>query len=434
MLYNIPQYPPGELALTNHSLVATLKTLPGNARGCVVTEPLWGIPYNLFAPYVSVYMLALGLTDGQIGLITSIGLGFQVFWALLSGALTDKFGRKRTTLVSDFMAWSVPCLIWAVAQDFRYFLIAAIFNSLWRIPQNSWTCLLVEDTDPGLLVDIYSWIYIANLVAAFLAPIGGMLIIQFSLVPAVRGLYLLGFVMMTAKFLATNVMVTETRQGRVRLQETRGQPLFSLLRGSRAVLRKVLGSPITLATIGLMVVLGTTRIITGTFWSILATEKLLIRPEDLPFYQLLRSVVMLLFFFLVMPRLRHVDARKPMILGFSGLVASQALLVVIPPGNQPLLIAATLLEACSIPAVSALLDKLLVLVVDPAERARIMAMLYVVVIVLTSPFGWIAGQASEINRALPFALNIVFYGVGLLLSTFALRLVPGPRPASTPTG
>jgi hypothetical protein len=332
------------------------------------------------------------------------------------------------------MAWSVPCLIWAVAQDFRYFLIAAIFNSLWRIPQNSWTCLLVEDTDPGLLVDIYSWIYIANLVAAFLAPIGGMLIIQFSLVPAVRGLYLLGFVMMTAKFLATNAMVTETRQGRVRLQETRGQPLFSLLRGSRAVLRKVLGSPITLATIGLMVVLGTTRIITGTFWSILATEKLLIRPEDLPFYQLLRSVVMLLFFFLVMPRLRHADARKPMILGFSGLVASQALLVVIPPGNQPLLIAATLLEACSIPAVSALLDKLLVLVVDPAERARIMAMLYVVVIVLTSPFGWIAGQASEINRALPFVLNIAFYGVGLLLSTFALRLVPGPRPASTPTG
>ena len=74
MLYNIPQYPPGELALTNHSLVATLKTLRGNARGCVVTEPLWGIPYNLFAPYVSVYMLALGLTDGQIGLITSICL------------------------------------------------------------------------------------------------------------------------------------------------------------------------------------------------------------------------------------------------------------------------------------------------------------------------------------------------------------------------
>ena len=210
--------------------------------------------------------------------------------------------------------------------------------------------------------------------------------------------------------------------------------MFGLLRGSRAVLKKLLGSPITLAVIGLMVVLGTTRIITGTFWSILATEKLLIPPEELPLYQLLRSVVMMLFFFLVMPRLRHVDVRKPMILGFVGLVASQTLLVLTPPGNQPMLVAATILEACSIPTVSALLDKLLVLVVDPAERARIMAMLYVVVIVLTSPFGWIAGQASEINRTLPFVLNIAFYGVGLLLSYFALRLVPGPQPARTPTG
>ncbi len=54
-------------------------------RGAVFTEPLWGIPYNLYAPYVSVYMLALGLTDSQIGLIASIGLVCQIFWTLLSG-------------------------------------------------------------------------------------------------------------------------------------------------------------------------------------------------------------------------------------------------------------------------------------------------------------------------------------------------------------
>jgi len=45
-----------------HPLIHTLKNLRGNARACVYTEPLWGIPFNLYSPYISVYMIALGMT------------------------------------------------------------------------------------------------------------------------------------------------------------------------------------------------------------------------------------------------------------------------------------------------------------------------------------------------------------------------------------
>jgi MFS family permease len=86
----------------------------------------------------------------------------QIISAFMSGAITDKMGRKSATLIFDILSWSIPCLIWAFAQTFYYFLIAAVVNSLWRITMNSWTCLLVEDTDPKLLVDIYTWIYIAG--------------------------------------------------------------------------------------------------------------------------------------------------------------------------------------------------------------------------------------------------------------------------------
>ena len=79
--------------MKHHPLVKTLVGLRGNVRGCVYTEPLWGIPFNLYAPYVSVYMLTLGLSDSRIGLVTTIGLAFQVVWTMLSGAITDKLGR-----------------------------------------------------------------------------------------------------------------------------------------------------------------------------------------------------------------------------------------------------------------------------------------------------------------------------------------------------
>jgi hypothetical protein len=52
-------------------------------------------------------------------------------------------------------------------------LAAGIVNSVWRIVHNSWTCLLVEDADQSQLVDIYTWIYIANIMVGFIAPLAG---------------------------------------------------------------------------------------------------------------------------------------------------------------------------------------------------------------------------------------------------------------------
>ncbi|MDP3450208.1 MAG: MFS transporter, partial [Anaerolineaceae bacterium] len=97
----------------NHPLFQTLRELKGTPRATVLTEPLFGIPYNLYAPFLSVYMLALGVTDQWIGAIASLGLIFQIISAILSGAITDKFGRRTTLFVTDLITWSIPCLIWA---------------------------------------------------------------------------------------------------------------------------------------------------------------------------------------------------------------------------------------------------------------------------------------------------------------------------------
>jgi MFS family permease len=421
--------------LYDHSLIVTLRNLRGNVRGAVFTEPLWGIPYNLYAPYVSVYMLALGLTDSQIGLIASIGLTCQIFWTLLSGAITDKFGRKRTTFITDIIAWSIPCLIWAFAQDFNAFLIAAIVNSTWRITHNSWLCLLVEGTEPRILVDVYSLIYISGLVAAFFAPLTSLLIAHYSLVPTMRGLYLLAFVMMTVKFITMNAMVEETEHGLDRMHATKHQSLFVIVGESRGVLQQILQSPATLVTGGLMIIVAIATLIHTTFWGVLVTEKLQVAPEYLALYSVARSVTMLLFYFTVMPKLRTVDARKPMVFGFAGLILSWTLLITIPPQSYWLLLAAVILEGCSIPTVSTLLDKLIATTVDPKERARVMAILYLVVLTCTAPFGWIAGQASQINRSLPFLINIILFLAGMLLAYLSSRrAVAAPAGAGTDGG
>ncbi|HEY3342209.1 MAG TPA: hypothetical protein VGK81_09335, partial [Anaerolineae bacterium] len=80
-------------------------------------------------------------------------------------------------------------------------------------------------------------------------------------------------------------------------------------------------------------------------------------------------------------------------------------------------------EAVFTPLATALLDTLVVVTVDPTERARIMAILSVIMLVFTSPFGWIGGQLSQINRSLPFMLNIVLFAASALLAFIATRYI-----------
>jgi MFS family permease len=402
--------------LKNHSLITTLKSLRGNPRGCVYTEPLWGIPYNLYAPYISIYMVALGLSDKQIGLIVSISWGFQVVLALLSGIVTDKLGRRRTTFIFDIVSWTIPSLISAAAQNFWYFLIAGIINSVWRITHNSWSCLLVEDAEPDQLVDIFTWIYIANILVGFVAPLAGLLIGAFSLVPTMRGLYIFAAVMFTVKAIVTYQLTEETQQGKIRIQETRGQSLWTGLSEYQDIFRELLKTPRTLYTAGIMLVISISALISGSFWSILVTEKLHIPAQNLAIFPFVRSAIILAFFFLVMPQINKQHFKLPMVIGFLGFIASQVILVTAPEKNYGYLLLSVFLEACSFAVVSPLVDRMTVLTIQPKERARILSIIFVGVILFSSPFGWIAGTLSGINKDLPFFLNIALFVMGAILA------------------
>ena len=406
-------------SLKDHSLVTTLKSLRGNPRGCVYTEPLWGIPYNLYAPYVSIYMVALGLADNQIGLVVSISWGFQIIVALLSGVITDKIGRRRATMIFDILGWSTPALVSALAQNFWFFLAAGVINSVWRIADNSWTCLLVEDADQSQLVDIYTWISIANRLAGFVAPLTGILIATYSLVPTMRGLYLFAAIMFTLKAIVTYRMTQETRQGQVRLHETRDQSVFHILSEYRGVLYELLRTQRTLYTAGIMLVLSISSVISGSFWAILVTEKLHIPAETIAVVPFVKSAIMLGFFFVVMPRLSRMHFKVPLVVGFLSFVTSQVVLITTPEQGYASLILSVFLEACSSAAVYPLVSQMAVLTIDAKERARIQSILNVGIILLTSPFGWIAGTLSGINKDWPFILNIVLFAAGAALAYVA---------------
>lgn len=399
-----------------HPLLRTLLDLRGNPRACVYTEPLWGIPFNLYAPYISIYMLALGLSDVQIGLIASIGMAFQIVFAFLGGAITDKLGRRNATFIFDLISWCIPALVWALAQNFTHFLIAAIINSVWRVPATSWHCLLVEDAEQDQLIDIYAWIHISGLLAVFFAPLAGLLIARYQTVPTVRGLYLFTFFMMAVKIILLYIFSTETRQGEIRLNETKGQSIFVILKQYGGVVKQLINTPITVMMMFLILIRSITSLVNGTFWGIIVTERLNIPVENVALFPFVRSAVILLLFFFLVPKMNKISLEKPLVLGFLLFAASQFLLIITPINGYFLLIISTVLEAFSLALLNPILDSLFVINVDAQERARITAMIQVAAIALTSPFGWLAGILSETDRMLPFVMNIVLIILGGVLA------------------
>ena len=407
--------------MATHPLFKSLHNFRGNARACVYTEPIWGISYNIFISYATLYMIAMGLTDSQVGMITTLGMALQTVMAFLSGAVTDKVGRRRLTFFSDLIGWVTPALIWGVSQNVTYFIVAAIFNSFFRISMTAWTCLMVEDTDPELLVDMYAWIYIFATTSAFVSPLSGWLISMFGLVPAMRAIYFTSAAMFLIKAIILFIYSKETMHGKLRMAETHRQSLLSMLAEYKGVLKTLLKTPQTLYTMGLMTVMSITSIIGTTFWSVIAVEKIHIPEAQISLIPFIRSMVMLFFFFAVLPRISHMHFKRPMMWGYLTFIIGQVILVLVPEKNLGLLIFSQVLDAFSLAMFNPQVDKLSIVTVNPEERARIMSLLYMGTLIVSSPFGWIAGNLSSIDKAYPFLLNIGFYVIGIALTFFAAR-------------
>jgi len=400
-------------AIRNHPLIQSLREMRGNPRVSVLTEPMFGIPYNLFAPFMSVYMLALGVTDKGIGTIASLGLLSQLFATCISGALVDKYGRRVTLLWGDIISFGVPCVIWAVSQNATYFIVAALINGLWRISHTAWTCLMIEEAEERHLVHIWTWVSLFGMSASFFTPLGGWFVSRYGLVPAMRGLLLFGAVMLTAKAIILYIYSHETERGVRRMAETRDQSLLSLVREYRGVFGQMVRSRPIMTALALLLVTNVYRTINTNFWGVLFTGKLGFPEAEIAIYVAIRSIVMAICLFLVAPRVNSLrNFRVPLWAGYGAFFVAQALLVFMPPRAVPLLVLSVLLEALAAALVNPMTESLLTVALETHERARLTGLVYVLLILATTPFGWIAGQLSAIDRALPFALLMVLFVIG----------------------
>jgi MFS family permease len=355
----------------------------------------------------------------------------QVIFAFLSGAITDKLGRRKTTAIFDFICWSIPCLIWLRAENFWFFFVAALFNGTMKVTTNSWDCLLVEDADKSQITRIYSLVIVCGQLSALFAPISSILVSRLTLIPAIRILYINAFVVMTAKIIILYTFSRETRTGMVRMQETKGVSLFSLLSGYGGVLKIIGSSRGSIFSLIITGLVGAVAMINTTFWQVIVSRKLLVPDPLLPLFPMLRSIIAMGFLFLVVPHLTKFSLKIPLLAGFAAYIVGQTLLISTPSGGSlryVLLCVSLIFDGFGQGTLAMLAESLVALHVNAQERARVMAIQHMIIMFSTAPFGWIGGILSGISRSLPFVLNIglLFCGIMVTLAYYKKNVIVDP--------
>ncbi len=410
--------------LMKHHLLRTLFELRGNPRACVFTEPMWGLSISLCLPYASVYMLALGLNDTQVGVVTSLYMFSQMVFSFLSGIIIDKMGRRLSTMVFDFISWSIPCLIWASSQGFWFFAVAALLNGTMKIPTVSWDCLLVEDAPRDKITQIYSWVIICANLSALFAPISSVLVSQLTLVPAIRILYINAFVIMTAKLLILYKFSTETAVGRIKREAAKNMSWRQMLSGYKAAARMILDSRGTKFAIVISVLVEIVAMLGMTFWQIIASRRIGIPDTLLPIFPMARSIVSILLFFAVISRIRQSKLKWPLFGGFASTIAGCALLISISNTGvwgYIILSVSLLFESLGTAVLGTLRESIVAIHVHPEERSNILALLQTVVMLVSVPFGYIGGLLSDISRVLPFVLCMALLLLGIIATAVFYR-------------
>ncbi|MCL1830899.1 MAG: MFS transporter [Oscillospiraceae bacterium] len=391
-------------------LIEPLKSLKGNAFACVVVEPLFTVPRNIYLIYLSLFMLSQGMTKNQIGLVTSMGLAANMIVACCSPYLTDRFGRKNATLYFGLIGWTAPLIIWSFATNINYFIIGTLFNSFGYVTMNSTQCLMIEDSKPSDRIHFFNLMQVSTISAGFFAPLGGFLIRKYEIVVAMRIILVATAVLMSTQFFVRHVMVTETETGKIKKQQMKGTSLSVVLKDYLSILRRITSDKLLVIAILLRAINFIQLMMKNTYLAVLITERLGFSADTMALYQTLSAVIMLVVLLGITPFLSKITKRWPIALGVAFHITATTLLLISPPtGNYLLLIITAVCDAFGTAITTPRIDTLTTNTIVNQERTVANSVMHVMMLVLSIPFGYLGGMLSDIDTRLPFVMVFILF-------------------------
>ena len=388
--------------------------LSPNGRAIALTEPFWSIPYNMFSVFATLYMLALGLTERQVGMIQTVLILVQIVASLFSGGITELLGRRRTVLFFDLVSWALACAVWAFAGGFAAFLVAAVLSGINRVVYVAFNCLLVEEASPDQRIRNYSALHLMVLSGGFFTPLAGLLVRNSGLVQGTRLIYLGSALVMGGMFFVRHRMLREpvlppAVQRRLNpLSEVSG--LLRYLKESREAAGAFL-----LQSLNQFI-----QVFKPLFYFAFLRDSLAVSALFFSLIPMAVSGITMIVLFFFLPRITPEKRNRHIRLGLGLFAASSLLLVLALRLGTLFLLLSVLTEGISFALLRPLIDSRWADSLNPEKRAAQMGAGNFLMGLITVPAGILAAEFYARRPELPFAV-LALLAAGALAGSLLSR-------------
>ena len=148
----------------------------------VLTESAYDLVFQWYVTYLPLYMVALGVSALQIGLLASLFIVTQIVSTLLGGYAADRFGRKRTVIVTEMVCWGLPMLLYAFVPSPGVFVAGRLINGLVFVGLPAFQCLVIEGVPPRDRTAVFRLNQFLRAGASLCVPVAGLIVAGLGIV------------------------------------------------------------------------------------------------------------------------------------------------------------------------------------------------------------------------------------------------------------
>jgi len=367
---------------------------------------------------------AIGLSEVQIGLLSTVITFSSIFLPIAGGYLADKFGRKRILMLFDTLSWIPSLAIWIITHDLWYALAAYIFESLTYVIYSVWECLLVEDTAPEGRSGIYGYVSLIYNLGTFSTPIAGYLIGTFDIDSGARILFAIALTSIALMLGVRQIYLRETEVGYEIMRERKIASLKGYL-SSLSIIRKNRVIAALLFSSAVSSFYYSVRIYTSLF--LIAENGLGLTEEIASLMPTAISISALILNLFIVPKLTTRSSYSKVLI-LSHLFGSIGLAILICSPKRmlyPLFISGFLLGIyqASVFSVSRTFLTNEIEIVDPKARAKILSVTTTFSSLISLPVPALAGYLFSLEPRLPFMLTSGIIVVGLIVIVLATKRI-----------
>jgi len=137
------------MAISEVNRHSPLWFLTGNIRVLVFGRALWSFSTSIVYPFLSLYILALGGTPTEIGLINSLGLIAGMILYPVGGYVGDRMGRVRLVGFATY-AYAISNLLFVFAINWQALAVAQFLHQLLLFYMPAMNALESDSLPPGV--------------------------------------------------------------------------------------------------------------------------------------------------------------------------------------------------------------------------------------------------------------------------------------------